>query len=99
MPEKRTPSRVKSTTESNKLAGYLAYIFEKGDQEHDLDCIGHASIGQASKAVASAKGILAPKGIKIAIDPSFFLTKTESRSDASEQDNDRTGLRLKVFKL
>lgn len=91
-------SRVKSDTDSNKLAGYLAHIFEGGDTEHDLYCIGHASIGQASKAVASAIGMLAPKKIDVAIRPSFFVTKTEGRKD-DETTSDKTGLRLTVFRL
>lgn len=91
-------SRVKSDTDSNKLAGYLAHVFERGDREHELNCIGPASISQASKAVASARGILAPKGISIVIIPSFFLTTTESRSEGSESES-KTGLRLNVCRV
>lgn len=90
-------ARVKSDTDSNKLAGYLAYIFEGGTNEHDLHCIGHAAIGQANKAVASARGMLAPKGIDIAIRPSFFKTTTESVSEQSE-DESKTGIRCTVFR-
>jgi stage V sporulation protein SpoVS len=95
--EERLSSRVKSDTDSNKLAGYLAYVFERGDADHNLDCIGPASVNQANKAVASARGILAPKGINIAIIPSFFETITESRHGNSE-DSSKTGLRILVFK-
>lgn len=91
------PARVKSDTDSNKLAGFLAYIFEGGASDHVLDCIGPASVNQANKAVASARGILAPKGINIACSPTFFETKTESRTTQGEEDN-KTGIRLTVFK-
>jgi stage V sporulation protein SpoVS len=93
----RKTSRVKSDTDSNKLAGYLSYMFEGGDTEHDLDCIGPAAVSVANKAVASARGILAPKGIEIAIKPSFFQTTTESRTELSG-DESKTGVRCTVFK-
>lgn len=95
--EKNKHARVKSDGDSNKLAGYLAYMFEAGNTEHSLDCIGPAAVNVANKAVASARGILAPKGINIAIIPSFFQTTTEGRSEQSE-DESRTGIRCTVFR-
>lgn len=94
--EQKQESRVKSDTDSNKLAGYLAYVFERGDKAHDLNCIGPAAVNQANKAVASTRGILAPKGINVALIPSFFQTMTTGRSEQAE-DNSKTGLRLTVF--
>jgi stage V sporulation protein SpoVS len=72
-------------------------MFEGGKQEHELDCIGPAAISVTNKAVASARGILAPKGTNIALIPSFFQTTTESRSEQSE-DETKTGIRCIVFR-
>jgi stage V sporulation protein SpoVS len=90
-------ARVKPDTDSKRLAGYLAYIFEDGKTEHELDCIGPAAISAANKAVASARCILAPKGINIAFIPSFFQTMTENRASSSE-DESKTGIRCTVFR-
>jgi stage V sporulation protein S len=95
--EQKTISRVKSDTSASKLAGYIAHVFERGDGAHELQCIGPASIGEGVKAVAAAKGMLAPKGIRIVIDPSFYKTVTEKRS---EDDNcDKTGVSLLVVRI
>lgn len=90
----QTMSRVKSDTEASKLAGYIAHVFERGDNFHELLCIGPASVSAGVKSVAAAKGMLAPKGIQIMIDPSFFETNTINSGD--EQNNTKTGIRLRV---
>lgn len=95
---KKQTSRVKSETDSNKLAGYIAYAFENGDADHSLDCIGPAAVNQAVKAIASARGMLAPKGIDIYAIPTFFETKTESRDAAVDTEDVKTGIRITVFR-
>jgi stage V sporulation protein S len=87
-------ARVKSNTDSNKLAGYIAHVFENGAKEHFVDCIGPAAVNQAIKAQATASGILAPKGIDIAVKAHFFETKT---NDADAEL--KTGIRIKYFRI
>lgn len=91
--EDNTFGRVKTTTDSNKLAGFIAHIFESGGDSYKLLCIGPAAVNQANKAVSSARGILAPKGIEIAMIPSFFKTITDSQAE------EKTGIQIEVFKL
>ena len=62
--------KVSSKSNPSKVAGAIANIFrENGSVE--LQTIGAGSLNQAVKAVAIARGFLAPAGINIGIIPAF----------------------------
>lgn len=62
--------KVSSKSNPSKVAGAIENIFrENGSVE--LQTIGAGSLNQAVKAVAIARGFLAPAGINIAIVPAF----------------------------
>lgn len=62
--------KVGSRTDVSKLAGAIANCIREG-KELELQSIGAGALNQAVKAVAIAKGYLAPAGIKIMPDPAF----------------------------
>lgn len=62
--------KVSSKSNPSKVAGAIANIFrENGNVE--LQTIGAGSLNQAIKAVAIARGFLAPSGKNLAIVPAF----------------------------
>lgn len=62
--------RVKSTSDPIKVAGALAgTIREQGIAE--IRTIGAGALNQAVKAIAIARGFLAPGGIDLVVVPSF----------------------------
>ena len=62
--------KVSSKSNPSKVAGAIANIFrENGTAE--LQTIGAGSLNQAIKAVAIARGFLAPSGKNIALIPAF----------------------------
>ena len=62
--------KVSSKTEPGKLAGAMAGVVRTGG-EISIQAIGAGAVNQAVKAVAIARGFLAPAGIEVAIVPSF----------------------------
>ena len=62
--------KVSSKSNPSKVAGAIANIFrENGTAE--LQTIGAGSLNQAIKAIAIARGFLAPSGKNIAVIPAF----------------------------
>ena len=62
--------KVSSKSNPSKVAGAIANIFrENGTAE--LQTIGAGSLNQAIKAIAIARGFLAPTGKNIAVIPAF----------------------------
>ena len=63
--------KVSSKSSPNSIAGALAGVVrEKGSAE--LQAVGAGAINQAVKAVAIARGFVAPSGKEIAVIPSFW---------------------------
>jgi stage V sporulation protein S len=62
--------KVSKTSEPAKVAGAIAGIMAK-DAKVEIDTIGAASVNQAVKAVAIARGYLAPSGIDLVCKPAF----------------------------
>ena len=56
--------KVASHSNPKSVAGALASIVEK-DNEVELNAVGAGAVNQAVKAIAIARGFLAPKGIEI----------------------------------
>ncbi|MCD6551876.1 stage V sporulation protein S [Thermotoga sp.] len=62
--------KVASNSNPNKVAGALAGVIrEKGKAE--LQAIGAGAVNQAVKAIAIARGYLAPSGVNLVCVPAF----------------------------
>ncbi|SFL12825.1 stage V sporulation protein S [Halanaerobium salsuginis] len=79
--------KVSSNSSPNKVAGALAGVLrEKGNAE--LQAIGAGALNQGVKAVAIARGFVAPSGIDLICIPAF----TDIEIDGEE----RTAIKLIV---
>ena len=79
--------KVSSKSNPNSVAGALANVFrEKGSVE--IQAVGAGAINQAIKAIAIARGFVAPSGIDLICIPAF----TEIKID----DDERTGIKLLI---
>jgi stage V sporulation protein S len=82
--------RVSSKSKPNLLAGAVAGVIrEQGKVE--LQTVGAGALNQAVKAIAIARGFLAPSGIDLVCIPSF--------SDIEIDGAERTAIRLLVQPL
>ena len=62
--------KVSSKSNSSKVAGAIANIFrENGSVE--IQTIGAGSLNQAIKAIAIARGFVAPMGVNLVVIPAF----------------------------
>lgn len=69
--------KVSSKSNSSKVAGAIANIFrEKGCVE--IQTIGAGSLNQAIKAIAIARGFVAPSGVNLVCIPAFTDIEIES---------------------
>lgn len=79
--------RISTKSNPNSVAGAIAgLIKEKGKAE--MQAIGAGALNQAIKAIAIARGFVAPSGVDLICIPAF----TEIKID----DDERTGIRLLV---
>lgn len=79
--------KVSSKSNPNSVAGALANVFrEKGSVE--IQAIGAGALNQAIKAVAIARGFVAPSGVDLICIPAFAEVEVEGE--------DRTGIKLIV---
>ena len=79
--------RVSSKSNPNSVAGALAGVIrEKGAAE--LQTIGAGALNQAVKAIAIARGFLAPSGVDLICRPAF--------ADILVDGQERTAIRLMV---
>ena len=79
--------KVSSSSSPNKVAGALAGVLrEKGNAE--LQAIGAGALNQGVKAVAIARGFVAPSGVDLICIPAF----TDIEIDGEE----RTAIKLIV---
>lgn len=77
--------KVSSKSNPSKVAGALANIFrEKGSVE--IQTIGAGSLNQAIKAVAIARGFVAPSGKNLVCIPAF--------TDINIEGEERTAIKL-----
>lgn len=82
-----TVLRVGSKSDPNKVAGALAgTIREQGKAE--MQTIGAGALNQAVKAIAIARGFLAPAGLDLLCYPAFV--------DVEIDGNERTAIKLFV---
>ena len=79
--------KVSSKSNPNSVAGALANAFrERGLVE--IQAIGAGALNQAVKAVAIARGFVAPSGVDLVCIPAFAEVEVEGE--------DRTGIKLIV---
>lgn len=79
--------RVSSTSQPSKVAGALTSILRE-QKSVQIQVIGAASLNQAMKAIAIARGYIAPGGYEIYCIPSFY--------DLTIDDQVITSIRLNV---
>lgn len=63
--------KVSSNSKPNKVAGALTSLLRDHGQVQ-IQVIGAASLNQAMKAIAIARGYVAPSGLEIYCKPSFY---------------------------
>ena len=81
--------KVSSKSNPSKVAGAIANIFrEQGTAE--IQTIGAGSLNQAIKAIAIARGFLAPSGDNLVIIPAF--------SDIEIDGEQKTAIKLLIKK-
>ena len=79
--------KVSSKSNPNSVAGALTNVFrDKGKVE--IQAIGAGAINQTVKAIAIARGFVAPLGIDLITIPAFATVVVE--------DQDRTGMKFIV---
>ena len=79
--------KVSSKSNPNSVAGALANVFrEKGSVE--IQAIGAGALNQAIKAIAIARGFVAPSGIDVICVPAF--------TDIQIEGEERTAIKLIV---
>ena len=79
--------KVSSKSNSNSVAGALANVFrEKGHVE--IQAVGAGALNQAIKAIAIARGFIAPSGKDLICIPAF--------SDINIDGEERTAIKLIV---
>jgi stage V sporulation protein S len=79
--------RVSSKSKPNTVAGAVAGVIRDQGQV-ELQTVGAGALNQAVKAIAIARGFLAPSGIDLVCVPSF--------SDIDIDGAERTAIRLLV---
>lgn len=79
--------RVSTKSNPNSVAGALAGVLrEKGTAELQLQAVGAGALNQAVKAVAIARGFVAPSGIDLVCVPAF--------ADIEIDGEERTAIKL-----
>ena len=79
--------RISTKSNPNSVAGAIAgLIKEKGKAE--MQAIGAGALNQAIKAVAIARGFVAPAGVDLICIPAFTEIKIE--------EDERTGIKLLI---
>ncbi len=79
--------KVSSKSNPNSVAGAIANVFrEKGNVE--IQAVGAGALNQAIKAIAIARGFVAPTGINLVCIPAF--------QDITIDSEERTAIKLIV---
>lgn len=79
--------KVSSKSNPNSVAGAIANVFrEKGNVE--IQAVGAGALNQAIKAIAIARGFVAPTGVNLVCIPAF--------QDITIESEERTAIKLIV---
>ena len=68
--------RVSAKSKVPSVAGAIANVIKEG-KAAEISVIGAGALNQAIKAIATARGLLAPQGIEIVCTPAFDCTIDE----------------------
>ncbi len=77
--------KISSKSNSNSVAGAIAGLVKESNRA-EMQAIGAGAINQAVKAVAIARGFVAPSGVDLVCIPAFTEVEVEGE--------DRTGIKL-----
>ena len=80
--------KVSSKSAPQKVAGALANLFRESNDSVEMQAIGAGALNQAVKAVAIARGFVAPSGVDLVCVPAFAEVQVEGE--------ERTGIKLIV---
>ncbi len=80
--------KVASNSNPNKVAGALAGVIRENGRA-ELQAIGAGAVNQAIKAIAIARGYLAPSGVDLVCVPAF--------TDVEIDGEKKTGIKFIVF--
>ena len=81
--------KVSSGSKTKSVAGAIASVLNDDDAV-ELTCVGAGAVNQAVKAVAIARGFVAPSGFNLVVIPGFI--------DLEIAGEERTCISLKVIK-
>lgn len=64
--------KVSSKSISQKVAGSIANSFREGSMKIEVQTVGAGAVNQAIKAIAIARGFVAPLGLNLICMPAFY---------------------------
>ncbi len=79
--------KISSKSNPNSVAGAIAGLV-KESQRAEMQAIGAGALNQAVKAVAIARGFVAPSGVDLVCTPAFAEVQVDNEA--------RTGIRILV---
>jgi stage V sporulation protein S len=79
--------KISSKSNPNSVAGAIAGLVKENERA-EMQAIGAGALNQAIKAIAIARGFVAPTGIDLVCVPAFAEVQVEGE--------DRTGIRIVV---
>lgn len=79
--------RISAKSSPNSIAGAIAGLIRENGRA-EMQAIGAGAINQATKAIAIARGFVAPTGVELVCVPAFAEVKID--------DLDKTGIRFIV---
>ena len=79
--------KISSKSNPNSVAGAIAGLV-KESQKAEMQAIGAGAINQAVKAVAIAKGFVAPSGMDLVCSPAF--------TEVTIDNEDKTGIKFTI---
>ncbi|EGO63514.1 stage V sporulation protein S [Acetonema longum] len=77
--------KVAAKSDSNKVAGAIAGMIRDG-KSFEIQAVGAGALNQAMKAIAIARGFVAPNGIDLVCVPAFATVEIDAQ--------ERTAIRL-----
>jgi stage V sporulation protein S len=79
--------KVSAKSSPNSVAGAIAGLVKENGRA-EMQAIGAGAINQAVKAVAIARGFVAPTGVELVCSPAF--------TEVSIDNEDKTGIRFTI---
>ena len=79
--------KISSKSNPNSVAGAIAGLVKENDKA-EMQAIGAGALNQAIKAIAIARGFVAPSGVDLVCVPAFAEVQVEGE--------DRTGIKILV---